>query len=88
MAELSRNDANRNDPPRRLVLEVANPERYRIRVVESQMVLPYIYGMNTGQSRKQYKGIGASPPPRPQFLEIAVFGKAREAAFRVEMSPV
>ncbi|MBI4027175.1 MAG: hypothetical protein HY360_19475 [Verrucomicrobia bacterium] len=88
MAELSRNDAYKNDPPRRLVLEVANPDRYRIRIMESQMVLPYIYGMNTGQSRKQYKGIGTAPPPRPQHLAIVVPCKTREAIFRVEMKPL
>jgi len=88
MAVLARNDAYKKQPPQKLVVEVANPGRYHIRVSETLMVLPYIYGMNTGDKTGKFKGLGTAPPPRPQFLEIAVPGKAAVADFRVDLRPM
>jgi hypothetical protein len=87
MAELTRNDAYAGEPPGRLLLKVLNSHRYQVTIRTAQMVLPYIYGMNTGQSLKKYKGIGSAALPRPQYLEIAIPDRTDRAEFRVEITP-
>jgi hypothetical protein len=63
---------------------VGSPARYRIRIGETQMVLPYSYGFNVTKGQRTQSLI-AKAPPRPQFLEIAVPGRTKQAAFRVSV---
>lgn len=86
MGELTRNDAYRDTPRGVLEVLVAGAGKYRVRARSAQMVLHYIYGRNTGDAN--YKGIGDSALPRPEYLEIALPEKSTRAVFRVELQAV
>ncbi|MBI4024071.1 MAG: hypothetical protein HY360_03765 [Verrucomicrobia bacterium] len=58
------------------------PKRYRIRIRQAQMVLPYTYGFNVKKG-KRTQPVTVQTPPRPQFLEIAVPGRTKRGSFRV-----
>ncbi|MBI4026379.1 MAG: hypothetical protein HY360_15445 [Verrucomicrobia bacterium] len=66
----------------RLNVFVHSPDRYRIGIRQSQMVLPYSYGFNVKKG-KRTQPVTVQTPPRPQFLEIAAPGRAKWASFRV-----
>jgi hypothetical protein len=86
MAALTRNDALAGLPRGLLILRVQDHDQFRIQVRQSQMVLPYIYGQNTGSST--YKGIGKASLPKPVYLEIACPRRSKRASFAVTLEPV